>query len=344
MVWPGRRIDVGGVPIANTSIIAGFLYWTLDCSNNQDAHTKKQSTQPVMGNTVVPALATAGCDDESDTEEEGNTTINDNDWSKDDLNHHLRELLLIHRHPAGGLSAPPRSVAIERTPLGLAPPGGVLWTTTTTVPSVGTATTDQATAMIGGVAKEDDEDGSSPSAAISFQYESPRGGGQPSAPSLREPLLPSSLSSDGSMSTIPHVEADAEEASVHFLFQEDGVVTTTPTGESSTTTRRMMMSKDCCIAWYHCCCCCSRLLRPLAGLCFLVLLVLLLFSGSARLQHDRPEGHTTTFQPKNQAASSFWSTSCGGLDQSLGRHIRGCTTGAGHVVVVLSEEEVVEVM
>jgi hypothetical protein len=338
MVWPGGRIDVGGVPIANTLIIAGFLYWTLDCSNNTDAHTKKQSTQPVMGNTVVqPSLATAGCDDESVTEEEeGNITtmMNDNDWSKDDLNHHLRELILIHHHPAVGLSAPPRSVSIERTPLGLAPSGDVLWMTTTTVPSVGTATTDNpATAMMEGVARErTDEDNRSPS-AVSSQNESPRGGQPPSSGSLREPLLlPSSSFTDGSMSTIPHVAADDEE-SVHFLVQDDAVTTTTTTtptaGEGSTP----RTSKDCCIAWYHCCC--SRLVRAL-GLSFLVLLLSLLVSRSVR-----PESRTTTFQPKGRASSGF--SSCGGLDRSSGRHIRGCTTttGAGHVGVFLSEEDVV---
>jgi hypothetical protein len=297
----------------------------------------------IMGNTVVqPSLASAGCDDESVSEEEGNsTTINDNDWSKDDLNHHLRELLL-HHPPGGLLSPPPRSVAIERTPIA---PGGVLWTTTTTATTAAgtTATTDDpATAMmIDGVIAKDrtDENDRSPSAAISSHCESPTGGGQPSAPSsLREPLLPSSSSTDGSMSTIPHVETEEEEESVHFLsFQEDVVVTTTtptPTGEGSTTTRRMMTSKDCCIACYHCCC--SRLFRAL-GFTFLVLL--LLFSRSAGPQQDRPEGRTTTtFQPKNQEASSFWSTSCcGGLDRSSeGRHIRGCTT-TGHVVVLPEE-------
>jgi hypothetical protein len=202
-----------------------------------------------MGNTPL-----AVC--EANQEEENHSTMNE-DWTKEDLNRHLRDLLLHH---GDDVSPPPRSVSIdERTPMVLLGSSTSTGTTTTgTSPNKATRTTEQDTV-------DDNDD------ALS-QYKTPR---ELSPSSFHEPLLLSlpPLSNDCSMTTAAQAEQEEEvlldEESMHFLF-EDVVTTTTPSLLDEfllSSGGRRRNNSNCFFVWYHYC---SRLFRAFC-LCFVLL-------------------------------------------------------------------------
>jgi hypothetical protein len=233
-----------------------------------------------MGNITTTPLAVCEANKE---EEDYHSTMNE-DWTKEDLNRHLRDLLLHH----GDFSPPPRSVSIiERTPMVV---GSSSSTGTTTI--TGSNNKNKATTTENDTVDDDDT-------ALS-QYKSPR---ESSPLSFHEPLV-SSPSSNGSMTTAAQVEEEEEvllmdEESMYFLFED---VVTTPLMDDLSSGRRRNNNSNCFVVWWYC----SRLFRTLC-LCFVRLWLFARDKVTALMIHKprRPSSSSSCLEQRSEQNQSL---------------------------------------